>query len=211
MSYFLAFLAAVACDSVPAFLPPSWVALIFFQLRYGVPVAPLVLCGVAGSTLGRLILTTYVHKAAALILSRHEERNIHYLGRRLGLSWRADTLFVSLYCMTPLSTTPLFLAAGISGVSRWCVFPGFVAGKLVGYALILTAGKHAAGDVAGLFHGRFTWTGVLAPALAFGLFGAMLFVDWRALLHDGRLRLDFDVLRRRGSGEQPRSSVYTHA
>ncbi len=193
--YLAAFAAAAALDAFPAFVPPSWVALVYLQVRFGLNVWLTTAAGVLGSTAGRLILTTYVRRAAALILTRHEEHNIEYLGKRLGRSLRADFAFVFLYCLTPLSTSPLFLGAAMSGVKRRIVFPPFFLGKLLGYGFILYAGRREAMDIEGMLHGRFSWQGVLVAVLGLALVGGMLFIDWRALLRDKRLRFDFDVAR----------------
>lgn len=193
--YVLAFAAAAALDSFPAFVPPSWVALCVLQARFGLNVWLAAAAGVAGSTAGRLILSLYVHRAAHVVLSRHEEHNIEYLGKSLGGKFREDFLFVFLYCLTPLSTAPLFLGAALAGVARRIVFPPFICGKLINYSLMLLAGQKAAPDIVGIIHGKLSWQAVLMALASFGMVGAMLFIDWRALLKEKEFRLDFNVRR----------------
>jgi hypothetical protein len=193
--YLLAFAAAAALDSFPAFVPPSWLALVYLQVRYGLDLPLTTVAGVAGSAAGRLILSSYVHRAAEVVLSRHEKRNIEYLGKSLGKKYRKDFAFIFLYCLTPLSTSPLFLGAALAGVSRLIVFPPFVCGKLVNYGLMLLAGRKAAPDIQAMLHGRFSWPAVAMACASVALVAAMLFIDWHALLKEKKLRLDFRVAR----------------
>lgn len=193
--YLVAFLAALAIDTLPAFAPPSWTALVYCQIHYGLNVWLVTLVGVAGSACGRLILSSYIHHVARHVLSEHEQANIEYLGTCLGRSVSADLFFVFLYCLTPLPAAPLFLAAGIADLRRSLVLPPFVAGKLISIGLIVAAGKASAGSLTDLFHGKVSPQALLMSAAGLAVVGALLFIDWHALLHDKRFRLDFDVLR----------------
>ena len=56
--YVVVFLAAFAVDTIPVFAPPAWVLLIFLVVRFHLNPWVAVLVGVAGSTLGRYVLTT---------------------------------------------------------------------------------------------------------------------------------------------------------
>ena len=197
MPYLYAFLAALVIDSLPAFAPPAWTALIYLQLRYGLSVWPAALIGTLGSTVGRYILTCYIHRAARLILSRHEARNMEFLGQAMGRAPRKDFAFVFLYSLTPLSTSPLFMAAGMADLKARFIFPPFALGKLLGYAAILYTGEKSAGGIENMLHGRFTWQSALIPLVGVLMIVAMLFIDWRALLHDGKLRLHVGALRPR--------------
>jgi hypothetical protein len=41
---------------VPAFMPPTWIILAFFYLRYHLNLLPTVIIGAAAATLGRVVL-----------------------------------------------------------------------------------------------------------------------------------------------------------
>jgi membrane protein YqaA with SNARE-associated domain len=192
--YLIAFLFVAALESLPAFVPPSWAALLYLQMRLGLNVWAAALVGVVGSTVGRLILTTYVLRASELIISRHDERSIGYLGKKLGKNYWTDFLFVFLYCLTPLSTSPLFLGAALAGIRRRIVFPPFFFGKLISYSLILCAGRRMAPEIVALAHGKASGQGIVVGVLGLGLAGGMLFIDWHALLRERRLKFNFDIM-----------------
>jgi len=192
-AYLACFICAAALDAIPAFAPPSWLALVYLQVEYGLKVWPVVLLGVAGSSAGRLILTLYIHRVSRFLLTRRERSNIECLGEQLGRTPIADFLFVFLYSLTPISTSPLFLAAGISGIKRREIFPPFVLGKLFGYGLILYAGRRASKDLSSLFSGHFTWQAAAFPLFGLAAVAGLLLVDWRLLFHERKLRLELHV------------------
>ena len=58
--YLFVFLGAFLFDVVPFPFLPAFTVMIFLQVHYGLPVWPVLFIGVAGSILGRYLLTLYI-------------------------------------------------------------------------------------------------------------------------------------------------------
>jgi membrane protein YqaA with SNARE-associated domain len=193
--YLIVFLTGLLVDLIPVFGPPTWVFFVALMLKLHLNVFGVIAAGVAGSAAGRLILTTYIHKVSKKLISRREEQNLAYIGRRLGRSYWEDFVFVFLYCLTPLSTAALFTAAGIAEIKPRLLLPPYVLGRLAGYGSIIYACHAAAPDLGAVLHGALSWRSgaVAAAGLSFVLLTFL--IDWKALLHEKRLRLEIQLPR----------------
>ena len=185
--YLQIFAAAVLVDLLPFVAPPAWIVLTYYLVRHQLPVAPVLLSGVCGVTVGRLILATVVGWVGTRVLSEEENENLRFLGRRLSGSPRATFAFTLVYALTPLSTAALFTAAGLAHVPRRQVIPPFFVGKLAGYAVILS-GADAARRAASAAGGEPAALQAAAAAAGALLVLATLAIDWKTLLEDHRLR-----------------------
>src|SRR2546423_348885 len=129
--YFLVFVAALAVDSIPVFAPPAWTVLVLLLLLFHLNPWVVVIIGVAGSTLGRYILSIYIPKVSSALVNPREDENLRYVGGKLTKAPVAATIFVFVYTLTPLSTTALFTAAGIARVKLWHILPPLFCGRLI--------------------------------------------------------------------------------
>src|SRR4030095_1045795 len=129
--YLLVFLAALIVDTIPVFAPPAWIVLVLLLLTFHLNPWLVVIIGVAGSTVGRYILSLYIAKISAALVSRHEDENLRYVGSKLAQTPLAASTFIFLYTLTPLSTTALFTAAGMAHVNPWHILPPFFCGRLI--------------------------------------------------------------------------------
>lgn len=73
--YLIAALAIIALNSIPAFAPPTWVALVFFIFHYDANPAALVVVGVISATTGRAFLAWYFRKFSHLVPSRFSKKH----------------------------------------------------------------------------------------------------------------------------------------
>lgn len=116
MMYVVAFLSALIVDSIPVFAPPAWTILTILIIKFKLNPWAVVALGAVGSTIGRFTLTFFMPKVAGHILSRRENKNVAFLGRKLDKRFWPSFVFVLLYSLTPLSTTALFTAAGMARI-----------------------------------------------------------------------------------------------
>ena len=193
--YPLVFFAALAVDTIPIFAPPAWTVLVVLLIRFHLNPWVLVVAGVAGSTLGRYILSLYIPKVSSKLVNRREDENLRYVGKKLGHAPLPAAIFVFLYTLTPLSTTALFTAAGIARVNPWHILPPFFLGRLITDGVMVYSGKYAAANMKGLFQGELSWKTVTPLIVGFLIIGAFLFVDWRSLVEKHKLRLNFKIFK----------------
>ena len=193
--YLLVFLAALIVDTIPVFAPPAWTVLVLLLLTFHLNPWLVVVIGVTGSTLGRYILSLYIPKISAAVVSHREDENLRYVGNKLAQTPLAASIFIFLYTLTPLSTTALFTAAGIARVNPWHILPPFFCGRLVTDSVMVYSGKYAAGNVSGLLHGQLSIKSAVTLVAGLLVIGVFLFIDWRCLLEKRRLRVNFKIFR----------------
>jgi membrane protein YqaA with SNARE-associated domain len=194
-AYLLVFVAALAVDTIPIFAPPAWMLLVFFTIKFKLNPWIVVLVGVTGSTIGRYILALYIPKVSSALVNRREDKNLRYIGQRLGqAAWSAAT-FVFLYTLTPLSTTALFTAAGMARLNPWHILPPFFGGRLITDGVMVYSGKYATENLSGVFRGEISWKSVITLMAGLLVIGLFLFVDWRYLLEKKKFRLRFKILK----------------
>jgi hypothetical protein len=191
--YALVFFSALLVDTIPVFAPPAWPIMIFLLVKFELNAGWVIFLGVTGTTIGRYILSAYIPWVSCRVLNDHEGDNIEYIGGRLNESKTSAFVFVLLYSLTPLSTTALFTAAGIARVRPIYILPPFFLGKLVSYSVLILMGEYAVTN--NLFSGAFSWKTGVSALIGLTLLGALLFINWRALLINKHFELNFKIWR----------------
>jgi uncharacterized membrane protein YdjX (TVP38/TMEM64 family) len=150
-TYVLTFGCVFAVNLLPAFGPPTWAVLVFFKLRYDLPVVPMVIGGALCAASGRLLLAQ---------ASRHLRRRLS-AERREHLSAAADALTgdrrrsvgaLGLFALSPVPSAQLFVAAGLLDLRLLRLTGAFFAGRLVSYAIYVSGAafaRESLGDVLG--------------------------------------------------------------
>jgi uncharacterized membrane protein YdjX (TVP38/TMEM64 family) len=186
------FAAALVLDVIP-FMPPAWMAMVFLLVKFDLNPWLVLVFGVGGSTVGRYLFSLYVREFSTHFIKRFKNKDLQFLGQKLTQTlWRA-WLFVLLYTLIPISTSPLFTAAGIAKVKPWKILPPFVCGKLVSDAVILFTGRFAVNDVTDMLNGTFSWRGIFAGFFGVIVVAGLFFVHWRSLLNRGKLEFTFRI------------------
>lgn len=193
LKYLYVFLASAAVDIVPLPLPPAFVVMILLQIRFDLEVWPVIIIGVAGSVFGRYILTLYIPKIATHIFKPDKNEDVQYLGKKLKeKGWKSQLAILS-YSLLPLPTTPLFIAGGMANLKPVYIIPAFIVGKFTSDALAVFMGKFAAEHANEVWNGVVSWQSI--TGLTFGLLfvAAFLFIDWRSLLREKRLKFNLKI------------------
>lgn len=191
----LVFLAAVLVDITPIPLPPAFTTMILLQIIFNLPIWPVIIFGVAGSILGRLILTLYIPAITDRIFRKDKNDDIRFLGDKLkNRGWRGQ-LFILFYTLMPLPSTPLFVAGGIARMKPYFILPAFTAGKIVSDSAAVFMGKYAAENTNTILRGLLSWKSILGILLALLLLAGLIFIDWRSLLKEKKFRLRFNIFR----------------
>ena len=76
------------------------------------------------------------------------------------------------------------------------MLPGFAVGKFLGDAWVLLAAKVTAEEATELMEGRGSWQTAVTAAAGLLLISGVLFIDWRQLLAQNKLRLNFQIWKR---------------
>src|SRR6185369_11832420 len=187
--YAVVFFSSLAVDLIPVIGPPAWTVMVLLQVKFDLNVWGVLLAGVPGSALGRYLMSCYISKASGKFLKQRKNDDLDFLGKKLGGKLWQSWLFVFIYTLMPLPTTPLFTAAGVAKVNPISIVPPFFCGKFISDAVMLLTGRYAVNNMSDLVRGTFSWKGITGALIGLLLIGALLFIDWRVLLQKKRLRL----------------------
>ena len=191
--YLLVFLGAFLFDVVPIPFPPAFTIMVFLQIMFDLNIWWVIVIGVAGSILGRYILTLYIPFLAGKIFKKSKNEDVEFLGSKMKeKGWKSQMLILA-YSLLPLPTTPLFLAAGIAKVKPRYIIPAFFVGKFTSDAITVHLGKYAAENVTSLMESAFSLKSVASMVFGLLLVCAVVFIDWRSLIQQKKLKINFKV------------------
>jgi len=191
--YILVFICAMLVDISPLPLPPAFTVMIFLQIYFHLPIWPVIIIGVAGSILGRYILTRYISGVSGKIFKQSKNEDVKFLGNKMKNKLRQSQLFVLLYTLMPLPSTPLFIAAGMAKMKLLNIIPAFVIGKFCSDSVAVFMGKYATENMDNLLNGLLSWKSVTGLMIGLLLLFSLLFVNWRTLIIEKKFKLKFDI------------------
>ncbi|MBP6730622.1 MAG: hypothetical protein KA149_01100 [Chitinophagales bacterium] len=191
--YVLVFICSMAVDIVPFPLPPAFTVMVLLQIVFKLNIWVVVIIGVVGSVAGRYILTMYIPKISGKLFKASKNEDVQYLGEKLkSKGWKSHAVIL-VYSLLPLPTTPLFIAGGMAKMKPYYIIPAFFVGKFISDTLAVFMGKYAAENTENLLHGMINWKSIVGLALGILLIAALLFIDWRTLLQQKKLKLKFMI------------------
>jgi membrane protein YqaA with SNARE-associated domain len=191
--YIFVFIASFLVDVIPFVGPPAWTVMVFFQVKYGVNVWWLLIFGVTGSALGRYFYSVYIKKLSDRFIKKEKNDDLHFIGSKLGSrGWKVQ-LFVLVYTLIPVPTTPLFTATGVAGIKPLNIMPAFFVGKFISDAVMVLTGDYVAKNITTLANGFLSWQNILSTAIGLAIISLFFFIDWHKLLLEKKLRLSFHI------------------
>lgn len=188
----LLFVLIFGLNLIPAFAPPTWMALAFVGFQYHDSSAVLLAgTGAVAATLGRLTLAKLSHRLLRKkLLSDAHRANIDVIKDRLE---KRTTLTVGLflfYAFSPLPSNFLFIAYGLTGLPLLRVALPFFIGRFVSYGFFTVSGA-AVGrklEINSLVSGVYAtaWF-IVTQVLILGALYCFTRVDWKALFDHRKL------------------------
>jgi len=189
----LVFLGAFLFDVVPIPFPPAFTIMVFLQIMFDLNIWWVIVVGVAGSILGRYVLTLYIPFLAGKIFKKSKNEDVEFLGKKMKeKGWKSQLLIVS-YSLLPLPTTPLFLAGGMARIKPLYIIPAFFIGKFTSDAITVHLGKYAAENVTNILESALSLKSIASLVVGLLLICAVLFIDWRTLIQKKKFMLNFRV------------------
>lgn len=193
--YFFVFLASILVDLVPLIGPPAWTVMVFFQIRFDLNIWAVLVTGVIGSAIGRYLYSAYIPYISDRLIKPSKNADLQFMGQKLGRSsWKVN-LFVFVYTLMPLPSTPLFTAAGIARVRTIIIIPSFLAGKFISDAVMVMAGNYVVSNTAEIGRQLLSWKSLSGIFLALCLLFMILFIDWWKLLVEKKFRIHLNIWR----------------
>lgn len=186
------FVAVLALNVIPAFAPPTWMALSFFGFRHpDVDPVLVALVAASGATCGRVVLALLAKRIVRIRWLRPARRESLAAVAELIERWRATSaLAFLLFAVSPLPSNVVFLAYGLTGAPLRLLAVPFFIGRLVSYTAAVKGGslvaQHFESEVTGAGAGVAAYFLVVQLTLLVALFGFTR-VDWRRTLAEKRL------------------------
>lgn len=188
--YLAAVAAIILLNTLPAFAPPTWMALVFFLVHYDANPIALVILGVISATTGRAILAWYFRKFAHLIPSKFS-KNMEYAGKYIESRPDRRYAILALFLISPVSSAQLFEAAGMmKSIKLKPLLAAFAVGRTFSYSTYVTG----AVALAATSFGEVLISEIKSPlAIAIQLLMiagliALGFIDWKSKLHRHHIR-----------------------
>lgn len=193
--YILVFIGALLFDIVPFPFLPAFTIMTFLQIKFQLNIWLVIIIGVAGSVLGRYILTLYIPLLAGRFIKLSKNEDVQFLGQKMREHKWKGQLLVVMYSLLPLPTTPLFLAAGMARINALYIIPAFVIGKFTSDSIAIHLGKYASDNIENIMQEAVSWKSIASIILFLLLVGAVLYIDWRTLIQKKKLLLKFNILK----------------
>lgn len=191
--FVLVFLGAFLFDVVPIPFPPAFTLMVFFQIMFGLNIWWVIGVGVAGSILGRYVLTLYIPFLAGKIFKKSKTEDVEFLGKKMKEKGWKSQLFIVSYSLLPLPTTPLFLAGGMAKIKPLFIIPAFFIGKFTSDAITVHLGKYAVENFTNIMDNILSIKSIASFALGLFLVCCVIFIDWRTLIEKKKFHLNFRV------------------
>lgn len=190
---FLELFCLMLFDVIPIPFPPAFTIMVFSQIMFGLNIWWVIGVGVAGSILGRYILTLYIPFLAGKIFKQSKNEDVEFLGKKMkDKGWKSQLLIVS-YSLLPLPTTPLFLAGGMAKIKPLYIIPAFFIGKFTSDAITVHLGKYAAENFSNVIDNVFSLKSIGSFVFGILLICCVIFIDWRTLIQNKKFHLNFRV------------------
>ncbi len=188
----LLFVLIFGLNVIPAFAPPTWMALASVGFRFpGTSPLLLALVGAAAATSGRLVLARLSHwLVRGKLLSGAHLQNVNVIRDRLEKRRVLTFGAVLLFAFGPLPSNFLFIAYGLTGLPMLRVALPFLIGRTVSYAFFAMSGE-AVGRRFSLGPLQSTYYAIAyflaSQVLIMGALYVFTRVDWKALLDRRKL------------------------
>ena len=183
----LLFILVFGLNIVPAFAPPTWMALAYvgFQFPQTNPLL-LAVVGAVAATAGRLVLAKLSHwLVRGKLLSATHRQNVDVLEERLEKRKVLTMGGVLLFAFGPLPSNFLFIAYGLTGLPMLRIAIPFFVGRTASYTFFIMSGGavgrrfHIATGASAYYAGAYF---IGSQALVMAAVYLFTRIDWKALL-----------------------------
>ncbi len=186
--YLVAVALVFAVNLLPAFGPPTWAVLAFLVLDSSLQPMVLVPLGAVASTAGRITLALVARHFRGRLAPRRRQ-NLEQLRTTLTANRRRAALGLGVFLLSPLPSSQLFLGAGLLDVPLPPLAAAFFVGRLASYTIYVHGAAWARENFGDVLLEQFrSPLGITLQLLSLVALGALLTVDWRAVLARRRQR-----------------------
>lgn len=181
--YLVLWVLVFGLNIMPALMPPTWMVLAFFHIKYGLNLVPLVVVGATAATLGRVVLYYLAKGALRNILPKKMAGNLEYLGNYLEKRQNFTIPFIIFYGFLPIPSNQVFITLGLADVPIKLIALAFFLARLVSYTFWVAAAHRLSDGLEGIFARHLGRTETfIVEAMGFGLILLISKINWRKVL-----------------------------
>ncbi len=130
--YFYLALSVYLVNAMPAFMPPTWMVLVFFLTVENLFPPAVVIIGAIMALLGRMTLYYFFRKWNRFLPKKMSD-NYDDLGKIIGKHKALTLPLFLLFAFYPLPSNHLFMVAGLSKLKPKLLAMSFFGGRLLSY------------------------------------------------------------------------------
>ena len=180
MGNFLALVALVfSINLLPAFAPPTWIILVFYNLNTGLNTFAIIALGVMASTSGRYVLALGTGKLRGRLNPKHVE-NLERVRTSLSKGGKGLILYFVFFIVSPLPSAQIFEAAALMNAALIPITIAFMIGRTISYSISVigasTLKDHAMGHLL-VQSIKSPWGIALQIICLLGIY-ALMKIDW---------------------------------
>ena len=168
---------------IPALMPPTWIVLSFFFIKYNLPFLPTVILGVIAATSGRICLALMARNWFKDWLPKKLVTNYDDLGELLKKRQKLTIPVILAYAFSPVSSNSLFIMAGLSDLNLKIVAFSFFLGRLVSYTFWITASDKLSNRLEDIFAGSLkSYQTLISTAISLVIIVLVGKIKWKRFL-----------------------------
>ncbi len=181
--YLILALLVFGMNTVPAFMPPTWLVLAFFHIHFDLSLPLTVLIGATAATSGRIVLSILVRVFLKPFLPQTLSENYDALGIFFQHNQKLTIPIVFLYAFLPIPSNQVFIIAGLAKLDIRIIAFSFFIGRLISYSFWVSVAHEVADRLEAIFIGHFSsfWTLLLELIVFMSIF-IIGKINWRKVL-----------------------------
>ena len=183
MEYLLLGAFVLLMNVIPAFMPPTWMVLVFFFLTFKLSPIPVVLIGALSATLGRITLYSLARYKFLPHLPKHSQKNYETFGKLFHVHKKITIPALLAYAFLPIPSNQVYIAAGFAQIRIKLIASIFFLGRVISYSSWIATAHLASSQLTEIFERHlFSKYTLIVELLGFSLIYLISLFDWNRML-----------------------------
>jgi uncharacterized membrane protein YdjX (TVP38/TMEM64 family) len=181
--YILLAILIFSINIIPAFMPPTWIILLFFLINFHIALVYTIIIGAISSTLGRVGLAYIARYYFTPLLNKKGKENYEAIGKYLNKNKRVSIPLIIACADSPIPSNQVYIAVGMSNTNIWRFAAGFFIFRLMSYTLWISVGHKLHNSLETIFSQHMNNKSViLLEILGFVILFAISQIPWKKIL-----------------------------
>lgn len=154
--YLVLAVLVLGINLIPAFMPPTWMILAYFVVRFDLPLPGTVAIGATCATAGRLILASLSRTYLRPILPTAMKTSYTGIGKFIKTKNKlALPLLVLVYAFLPIPSNQVFMTMGLADLNTGLAGASFFLGRVISYTFWVSLANRVSDNISLIFAKHF--------------------------------------------------------